>query len=448
MIKRKVGVAIIAFVIASFSSAQEKIALTLNQAVEYAVANNRDLKLSDIDLEIKKRASSNSWNVFLPDLTVSGRMSRENEFSPEKMTTFKNEFKNEEERWSTVGIVSANLNLNFAYIGNIRKAKAEYETGKISFEQSQKNVILNVKKLFYGLLLQQENLKIQKTTLENARQRMVQAQTSFKNGAIPELSLLQTQVNYQNSKPDVDSAEQSLNQQLDTFSFMLGLPVGTKIELVGTIEPKYVDVDAQSLLDKYGQNDLSLKSLDSNINAAKIGISALNMKTWLPNLSIGYAWQPAYIGDKGAWHFSSDIGKDEKWYDSGNLSLTLSWNITNMLPWSSNQQQIKNIKQQVKQAEIRREMLLENQKMNVRKAVDTLNMAKSQIDAMRRNVTVAQQAYDATYKQYRNGMTELLNLRDAESSLNKAKLGLMNQKFSYISALMDLENTLNTTLSE
>lgn len=444
MIKRKVGVAIIAFVIASFSSAQEKIALTLNQAVEYAVANNRDLKLSDIDLEIKKRASSNSWNVFLPDLTVSGNMSRSTEDSP---TSLK-KFDKEEDRWSTTGIVSLNWNLNLAYVGSIRKAKAEYETGKISFEQSQKNVILNVKKLFYGLLLQQENLKIQKTTLENARQRMVQAQTSFKNGAIPELSLLQTQVNYQNSKPDVDSAEQSLNQQLDTFAFMLGLPIGTKIELVGAIEPKYVDVDAKSLLEKYSQNDLSLKSLDSNIKVAKIGISALNAKTWVPNLSVGYSWQPTYIGSEGAWHFSKDLGKDEKWYDSGKLSLTLSWNITNMLPWSSNQQQIKDIKQQVKQAEIRREMLLESQKMNVRKAVDTLNMAKSQIDAMRRNVTVAQQAYDATYKQYRNGMTELLNLRDAESSLNKAKLGLMNQKFSYISALMDLENTLNTTLSE
>ena len=45
-------------------------------------------------------------------------------------------------------------------------------------------------------------------------------------------------------------------------------------------------------------------------------------------------------------------------------------------------------------------------------------------------------------------MTELLDLRDAEESLNKAKLGLLNQKYSYISALMDLENTLNTPLAE
>ena len=41
-----------------------------------------------------------------------------------------------------------------------------------------------------------------------------------------------------------------------------------------------------------------------------------------------------------------------------------------------------------------------------------------------------------------------MNLRDAETSLNQAKLGLLNQKYQYISALLDLENTLNTSLSE
>ena len=67
---------------------------------------------------------------------------------------------------------------------------------------------------------------------------------------------------------------------------------------------------------------------------------------------------------------------------------------------------------------------------------------------MGRNVTLAQRAYDMTARSYRNGTTELLDLRDAEASLNQAKLGQINQKFQYISALMDLENTLNVSLTE
>ena len=90
----------------------------------------------------------------------------------------------------------------------------------------------------------------------------------------------------------------------------------------------------------------------------------------------------------------------------------------------------------------------ENEPSDRIKAVDTLNQAREQIDAMGRNVTLAQRAYDMTARSYRNGTTELLDLRDAESSLNQAKLGLVNQKFQYISALMDLENTLNTDLTK
>ena len=439
--------------------------LTLEQALEYATTNNRTLKSADIDLEIKERASKYSWNVFLPKVQVAGTMSRATEYSPSSAamaqlgatistllgapaSEVKTDFEKEEDRWSTVGSVSVGWTFSAAYIGQIKSAKAAFETGKISYEQSQKSTLLNIKKLFYGLLIQQENLKIQKATLENARQRMVQAETSYKNGAIPELSLLQTQVNYQNTKPEVESAEQTLMQNLDMFAFLLGMPVGTRIELDGTIEPKYIDANVKNLIENYGDNDLNIKSLKSNIESVKIGVSALNLSVWTPALSVNYAWQPAYIGDEGAFHFWGDIGKDDKWYDSGSLSLTLAWNLTNMLPWSSTQQQIKDYNQQLRQLEISLETLKENQKVEVRKAVDTLNLAKSQIEAMGRNVTLAQRAYDSTYRQYRNGQTELLNLRDAENSLNQAKLGLLNQKYQYVSALLDLENTLNTTLSD
>ncbi len=462
------------FLVGSFAFAQvqsdsstdiETVSLNLEQAVEYALKNNRTLKSDDIDLEMKKRASNNAWNVFLPSVTLSGTMSRSNEYNPsnaamaqlgtalaaltgQPATPPATDFADEEERWKTIGNLGVSWNFSAAYIQQIKVAKKNYEIGKITLEQSQKSTVLNIKKLFYGLLLQQENLKIQKATLENARQRMVQAQASYKNGSLPELALLQTQVNYQNTKPTVDSAEQSFIQSLDTFAFLLGMPVGTRIQLEGTIQPKYIDVKVQELLDAYSANDLNIQSLKQNIDVLKLNLSAIDLATWTPALAVSWAWQPVYVGSDGAFHFFKGIGSDDDWYDSGSLSLTLAWNITNMLPWSSNRQTAKDLKANIAKLELTMETLKENQKMEVRKAVDTLNQAKMQIDAMGRNVTLAQQAYDSTYRQYRNGQTELLNLRDAETSLNQAKLGLLNQKYQYVSALMDLENTLNTTLTE
>lgn len=450
--------------LAAFSFAQneqsagkeEIVTLSIDDAVDYALKNSRTLKSNDIDLEIKKRASDVSWNVFLPAVSMNGTMMRSNEISPSYANYGISDYPDEESRWDVIGGASVSWNFTPAYIAQIQIAKANYESGKITWEQSQNETVLNIKKLYYALLLQQESLKIQQQTLENARQRMIQAEANFKSGLVPEISLLQTQVNYENTKPDVDSAVQSLNQQFDTFAFLLGLPVGTKIQLTSPIEPTYVDVETQDLLNKYAENDLQLKSLKKNMETAKLGVKALDLSTWVPTFALSYGWTPMYTDGSSlglatqnakTFGFLSDLGKNEKWYDSGSLTLTLAWNFTNMLPWSSNRQQVKDYKQQLVQLELAVETLKENQKVQVRKAVDTLNQARQQIENMDRSVQLAQRAYDMQLRSYRNGTTELLDLRDSESSLNQAKLGQLNQKYQYISALMDLENTLNVKLT-
>ena len=201
--KKIVSLILIFFTAVSFTFAQEDsksetkeeksevIKLSIEDAVSYALSHSRTLKSNDIDLEIKKRASSNSWNVFLPNVQASGTMSRANEYNPSNSGTLqaingalamngmnkflpvKDGYDKEEDRWSTVGTVSASWNFTPAYIAQIKIAKAQYEAGKISWEQSQRETITNIKKMYYGLLLQQESLKIQKTSLENARQRMI-----------------------------------------------------------------------------------------------------------------------------------------------------------------------------------------------------------------------------------------------------------------------------------
>lgn len=437
----------------SDSKQSEVVKLSIDEAVDYAIKNSRTLKSKDIDLELKARASKNSWNVFLPTVQASGTMKRASEISAQYGL---DDYPNEESRWDVIGAVSASWNFTPAYIAQIKISKAQYEAGKISWEQNLRETTTNIKKMYYGLILQQESLKIKKASLENTRQRMIQAQANFKSGAIPELQYLKAQVDYENAKPDVDSAEQTLNQQIDLFEFMIGMPVGTPIELTSSIEPLYINVTAEELLEKYSDNDLQIKSLEKNKLAAKLGITASDLSTWIPVVSLSYGWQPMYVNgstmglpnNAKAFGFTSDIGSDEKWYNSGNLSVTLAWNLTNMLPWSSNRQKVKDYKQQLVQLDLSLQTLKENQKVTVRKAVDTLNQAREQIDAMARNVTVAQRAYDMTIRSYRNGTTERLDLRDTEASLDQAKLGLVNQKFQYISALMDLENTLNTTLTK
>ncbi len=449
---------------------------TVDEAVAWALENSRTLKSADIDLEIKRRTAQYAWNVFIPTVQASGTLSRQNSISMDSsknmidlsnaigemgvamgnmgslLTTgtpgtsvyHKIPYPDETEsmHWAAVGNIGVSLNLSLAYIEQIKAAKADYEGGRISWEQSRRETVTSVKKLFYGLLLQQENIRLQEQSLENARKRNVQARANWDDGKVPELSYLQAYVSYENMKPAVAEAKRTLNQQLDTFAFLLGLPVGTKLTLSGSVEPSYVELDADTLIIEHGGQALDIMSLMNTKLTLQHNLKALNFSL-APALALNWGVQPMLTNA-----FDTNWFEADNWKDSGSLSATLAWNITNLLPFSATRLQAKELKDNIRKLDISLETLRENQKMQVRKAVDTMNSSREQIESMSRNIDLAQRSYRSMEQAYQAGTAELLDLRDAESQLNQTKLGLLNQKFNYISALLDLEQLLNIELLE
>ena len=137
----------------------EKVTLTVEQAVAYAQEHSRTLKSAQIDLEMKRRASKYGWNVLLPDLTVSGTMNRTTNMaanlqSANGMVQMSNLMlklhpeleqmgmkpgtpieDTESVHWAAVGEIGVTWNLSLAMIQGIRAAKANYEGGKISWNR-------------------------------------------------------------------------------------------------------------------------------------------------------------------------------------------------------------------------------------------------------------------------------------------------------------------------
>ena len=428
----------------SGKTAEEPVVrLTIEQAVDYARENSKTLQSSAIDLEIKKRASSYSWNQFMPSVQVTGTMSRKNEVTPMSIsipgiTMPPQPDPTEADHWTAVGGVSVSWNFSAAMIESIRLAKRDYEAGLISWDQTLRQTELQIEKLFYGLLLQEESLKIQQDSLENARLRMEQARINYLNGLIPELSYIQAQVSYQNMKPSVMKQEQLLKQQLDMFGFLIGLPAGTKIELEGAIEPPHIDLVAQDLVDISMENNPDILLLNKNLEILKLTYSMQNLQTYIPSVSLSWGFQPVVSDIQENWI--------DNYTDGGSFSATLVWNLTNMLPFSANQQKAKDTKDNIRKMELSLETLKENTALNIRTQIDNLNQAWANIEAASGNITLAQKSYDMNVTSYQNGTRELLDVKDAESQLNQAKLGLINSKYEYLTGLLDLEYSLNIDL--
>lgn len=455
------------------------IVLTIDDAVTYSLKNSPSLKTAQIDLELAKWKKNTAWNSFLPTVQVTGTIARANDVESSLRSTNQTINGNkklyeglataatadgnpalgygfssaaakmnpvsatENMHWTAMGNLSVSLNFNVAMIQNMRATIAQYETGKISWDQTVKENEISVRKLFYGLLLQQESLNLQKESLENARQRMTQAQTNYRNGYVPEIKYLQAQVAYENQVPVVEKAEMIMRQQLDTFAFLIGLPANSKIQLNGEINPKIMDLDVEELISKGLTQNLTIRTLQENIKILKLQSNALDLSAYTPSLALSWNGNPMITSA-----FESDWGDSNNWKDQGAFSVTLAWNITNMLPWSSSRVQARELQDNIKKLEVQLESAVRNTDLQIRTAVDTLAQCRHSLENSQRNIDLAQRSYDMTSLAYRNGTTEYLDLMDAETQLNQAKLSLVNEKFNYMTNLMDLENILNTTLVE
>ena len=430
---------------------EDVLVLTVEDAVEYSIKHSLSLKSSALDLELSKWKSDTSWNTFLPNVQVSGTFARTNDYysSVKLAGSYNAAFMpdpDEKQYWTAMGNLGVSFNFNAAMIMSMMTAKESYENGKITYEQAVKSNMDTVRKLFYSLLLQQESLKLQKDSLENARQRMNQAAVNYRNGYVPQIQYLQAQVAYENMVPTIEKAELAMKQSLDTFSFVIGLPVGTKVELKGEIEPVYVQIRNNEIIiadkRKAKENNLEIKSLKSSLNSLKLSKTSLDLSTYTPSLSVSWAGQPTMLvpGDK-------DWGNKDNWVDNGSFSVSLVWNLTNMLPWSSSRTSAKEIQTNLEKLELSMKTLERNTELEVRKAYDTLKQCKQAIETSQRNIDLSQKSYNMTWQAYRNGTTEYLNLVEAQTQLNQAKFSLINEKFNYMTNLMDLETLINSKIS-
>ena len=65
-------------------NSQKNLALKIDDAVNLALKNNLGIETEQLKMDQKKWAMYTSWNVFVPNTTVSGAFTRSNKATPEE----------------------------------------------------------------------------------------------------------------------------------------------------------------------------------------------------------------------------------------------------------------------------------------------------------------------------------------------------------------------------
>ncbi len=419
----------------------EPLSIHLDEAVRLAFQNNVQLSSMAIDLRMKKAEKDYAWNVFLPNVQATGTMARSNLKEVSTMVPFppftETIVLEEKDKWKVMGGLNISLNLNAALFEGLRATRQSYEAGLLSYEAARRDTEQNVKKAFYGLLLQEGSLAISKEKLASAQKRKTQMEANFKNGLVSELQYLQVQLALETQKPAIMEAELLLAQQKELFAFLLGLPLGTEIVLVGEIAPHIQEFNADELIAEYLGRSFELAQLDKNKELMETQLRATLLQTYTPTIVLSQTFNPA-LGK-----IDDDWFKKDNWADtSGAFSLTIAFNLTNLLPFSGMGQNIQKTRDTIEKLELAKKQALHMSEIDIRNIIQRLEKTRAAIEVMKLNEEIARKALRLSEEAYNAGLLEYLDLKDAETSLLQAELGVLSEKFNYSIGLLDLEKAI------
>jgi outer membrane protein TolC len=407
----------------------KEITITADNAVELALQNHIDIQTAQISLEQNRRSYAHSWNNVLPDVSATGTASETRTYSS-----------SDTDKAGLKAGVSASLSLDFGLADKIKQLKAEYNSGKISYDNTVRSTQTAVLQSFYNLLYLKEKVEAAKSTCESYQRQYDQILAKAKRGVSNELDLLTAQVNLETSKPDADSAENTYLNELVSFLNTIGLSVepDTTVILDGSLDyaDKLGEINKTQIIETCESTSSEVLQLEEKIKAAKYSKKSTASQLYLPSVNVAasaypYNWQNEKITD--------NTSNTPNWTVSLGLSLPLS----SWIPGSSSKDSIAKIDDTIKTYELQ----LENTKKSVRTKVieklKNIELSQKTLEARKMNVELAEKSYQMTEDAYNRGTKDLLTLQNSLDTLQNAKLQLSAEQYTLISNVLDLENTLS-----
>ena len=413
---------------AALFGADEPLPVNEEMAVELALAQNLSLQSSGLDRESAKEAADSSWNVLLPDFSASAGLSRSDSLLSESGSTGS---------WGVNGALSAELVLNASSALSVKSTKLGYQSQILSYETGKAELIVNVKKQYFYLLAYKENLALQERNLDLAQKRWEQSKTNFSNGLASELTVMEARNSYESLKPSYLETKTDYATQLMSFKSLLGLDLDRDVDVEGSLEIVYPDLNREDLIQAYLMNRLDIQTASKNVETLENQLTLLQTGNMAPSLILSAGWSN-----------SAPDAADPVWSDTLSCSATLSLPLNGFIPGSSERVEIHDGERALEQARLNLEDTIQSAEQDIRTILMELEGDRENIEITALNVELAQKTFEMTETAYHSGSKEVLDVEDAQNNLLEANQDLLLSRYNYLTGLLDLEYALNADLKE
>jgi outer membrane protein len=414
--------------------------LTLKDAINLALQNNWDIKLSEKEIQKANEQISEAYANAFPRVDVKGNYTRNiklpvmflppnTSFNPtDQVQTFELGASNNWDASVTLSQVIYSQKVNTA----IKIADEYAELSRAGNQSVRNDVVLGVKKAFYGVLLMQELVKVSRHGYDVAKANYDNVSAMYKQGVASEYDYLRAEVQLANSTPMLTQMENNFEMSKNLLKNILALDVQTPIKVVG--EFVYTELPT-SILEEHGIN-----SIDANPLVKQLGIQAslldknitIERSEYFPTLAAFGTY--AYQTQDNTYNF-----KDYLWAKSFMVGLSLQYTLFDGFRRGARIEQATIDKEKV---ELNKRKLEDGLKIRVIQAMNGMDEARKRIKAQEKSLEQAEKALTIAQSRFKNGVGTQLELIDGQAALTISQTNYAQAIYDYLSAKADWENVV------
>jgi len=213
--------------------------LTLEHAINIALANNHTLKLSTEDVGIAEQQVNVARSLFLPQVTAGYGFDRRDRDVIQGFGSMVVPIAEKEFQRAELGVQMTIWDFGRS-LGTYQQAQFGKEIASLTRRRMQQNVIYQTTQAYFDILRAQKAKTIATEALEQAQAHLKTAQSLYNHGVVDRNDVLRAEVHVAEVRQQLISAENALQIAISVFNNVLGINVNfdTKVEDV-TTKPEF-----------------------------------------------------------------------------------------------------------------------------------------------------------------------------------------------------------------
>ena len=409
-----------------FSGSFRADALTLDEAVRVALANNRQILVVKEKIEEARQRIEEAKAGYLPSVDLSGTYTRLSEAPSMSIPGYPSiemgKADNYMSKLSLTQPLYTSGSLRYANKG----ASLYYHKSQEDLKNAQNKITFQVKKAFYAVLLAQKNVEVTGAALDQSRRHLAVVEDFFKVGVVSKFDLLRTRVEVANLKPDLIQASNNLRLSQESLANLLSLP-SASLKLEGELSFKLLSITLEEALDEALKERSDLKSLKLQKEMSEVALKLAEARN-KPNLAL-----------VGNYQYQNPSGGEDEWGGEWNLNLVLS---VPLFDGWANRARVAQRRSQAKQIELSLRELEAGIDLEVKKAFWDVEASEERIYAQEKNIEQAEEALSIAEVRYRSGAITNLEVLDAQLTVTRARLGYLKALYDHNVAMAELEKVM------